>query len=319
MNTCSCCGRKICRNNLQLRPFPALTPAHTLSPKLYALPSPFEIETGTVLMLEPEWARASELRAQLLDESYPKPFVIDDGQSRYLYFNVRLMQSQMSLQAPHDLALRYTQKMMGFLLFHPRPKRIVQIGLGGGSLVKFCHRRLPGVHITAVELDPDVIALRDAFFVPPDDERLHIVCADGAQFIEQAAKGIDALLLDAFDRNGFAPPLASPAFFEQVFARLSGNGVFVVNLAGDKESYAGVIGRIMQVFDDQVIVISVPDDGNHILYAFKERHFEPRWRWLNNHAKELRARLGLDFPAFAHKMERASKLNYAQREALRGR
>ncbi len=290
-----------------------------MSVKLYALPSPFEIETGTALLLEPAWARASELRAQLLDESYPKPFVIDDGESRYLYFNVRLMQSQMSLKAPHDLALRYTQKMMGFLLFHPRPKRIVQIGLGGGSLVKFCHRRLPGVHITAVELDPDVIALRDAFFVPPDDERLHIVCADGAQFIEQAAKGIDALLLDAFDRNGFAPPLASPAFFEQVFAKLSGNGVFVVNLAGDKESYVGVIGRIMAVFDDQVIVISVPDDGNHILYAFKEHHFEPRWRWLNNHAKELRARLGLDFPAFAHKMERASKLNYAQREALRGR
>ena len=95
--------------------------------------------------------------------------------------------------------------------------------------------------------------------------------------------------------------------------------MLVVNLAGDKETYAGVIGRIMEVFDDQVIVISVPDDGNHILYAFKERHFEPRWRWLNNHAKELRARLGLDFPAFVHKMERASKLNYAQREALRGR
>lgn len=76
--------------------------------KLYELPSPFEIETGTVLLLEPAWARVGELRAQLLDESYPKPFVIDDGKSRYLYFNVRLMQSEMALKAPHDLALRYT-------------------------------------------------------------------------------------------------------------------------------------------------------------------------------------------------------------------
>ncbi|WP_415034092.1 spermidine synthase-like protein [Azonexus sp.] len=290
-----------------------------MPPKLYALPSPFEIETGTVLMLEPEWARAGELRAQLLDESYAKPFVIDDGEFRYLYFNVRLMQSQMALKTPHDLVLRYTQKMLGFLLFHPRPRRIVQIGLGGGSLVKFCHRRLPGVHITAVELDADVIALREAFFVPPDDARLHIVQGDGADFIDTAEKGIDALLLDAFDRNGFAPALASQDFFATAYAKLSGNGVLVANLAGDQEMYTGVIGRIMNVFDDQVIVISVPDDGNHILYAFKERHFEPRWRWLNNHAKELRSRLGLDFPAFAHKMERASKLNYAQREALRGR
>ena len=53
-------------------------------------------------------------------------FVIDDGESRYLYFNVRLMQSQMSLKAPHDLALRYTQKMMGFLLFHPAGNLVQQ-------------------------------------------------------------------------------------------------------------------------------------------------------------------------------------------------
>ena len=272
-----------------------------------------------VMMLEPAWARAGELRAQLLDESYPKPFVIDDGKSRYLYFNVRLMQSEMALKAPHDLALRYTQKMMGFLLFHPRPKRIALIGLGGGSIVKFCHRRLPGVHITAVELDPDVIALRDAFYVPPDDERLQIIEGDGAEFIERAEKGIDALLVDAFDRTGFAPALANREFFENAWTKLSGNGVLVVNLAGDKESYAGLIGEAMHVFDDQVIVISVPDDGNHILYAFKEKYFEPRWRWLHNHAKELRARLGLDFPAFAQKMERSSKLGFARREAIRGR
>ncbi|MCE1240509.1 MAG: spermidine synthase-like protein [Azonexaceae bacterium] len=287
--------------------------------KLYELPSPFEIETGTVLLLEPTWAQAGELRARLLDESYPKPFVIDDGKSRYLYFNVRLMQSEMALKAPHDLALRYTQKMMGFLLFHPRPKRIALIGLGGGSIVKFVHRRLPGVHITAVELDPDVIALRDAFFVPSDDERLQIVEGDGAAFIEETEKGIDALLVDAFDRTGFAPALANREFFENAYAKLSGNGVLVVNLAGDKESYAGLIGEAMHVFDDQMIVISVPDDGNHILYAFKEKYFEPRWRWLHNHAKELRARLGLDFPAFAQKMERSAKLGFARREAIRGR
>ena len=287
--------------------------------KLYELPSPFEIETGTVLMLEPEWARAGELRAQLLDESYPKPFVIDDGKSRYLYFNVRLMQSEMSLKAPHDLALRYTQKMMGFLLFHPRPKRIALIGLGGGSIIKFCHRRLPGVQLTAIELDPDVIALRDAFFIPPDDERLQILQADGAEYIEQVEKGIDALLIDAFDKTGFAPSLANREFLTAAFAKLSGNGVLVINLAGDKESFAGLIGEVMHVFDDQVIMISVPDDGNHILYAFKERYFEPRWRWLHNHAKELRARLGLDFPVFVQKMERASKLGLARREAIRGR
>lgn len=287
--------------------------------QLYELPSPFEVETGTVLMLEPAWARAGELRSQLLDESYPRPFVIDDGKSRFLYFNVRLMQSEMSLKAPHDLALRYTQKMMAFLLFQPRPKRLVLIGLGGGSLIKFCHRRLPGTQLTAVELNPDVIAFRDAFQLPPDDERLAVIEGDGADFLATTEKGIDVLLVDAFDKTGFAPSLANREFFENAYAKLAGNGVLVINLAGEKESYAGLIGEAMQAFDDQVIVISVPEDGNHVLYAFKERNFDPRWRWLNNFAKELRARFGLDFPAFAEKIERSTKLGLARREALRRR
>ena len=285
----------------------------------FQIPSPFEVETGSVLLLEPSWANENELRQQLLDESYAKPFVIDNGERRYLYFNVRLMQSEMLLRTPNSLELRYTQKMMAFLLFHPRPKRIVLIGLGGGSLIKFCHQRLPGAHLTAVELDPQVIAWREAFILPADGPRLAVTEDDGAEYLAAADKGIDVLLVDAFDKTGFAPSLANREFFEAAFAKLSGNGVLVINLAGEKDSYAGLIGEVMAVFDDQVIVISVPDDGNHVLYAFKERHFEPRWRWLHSFAKELRANHGLDFPAFATKMERASKMGLARREAFRRR
>ena len=89
--------------------------------------------------------------------------------------------------------------------------------------------------------------------------------------------------------------------------------MLVINLAGEKESYAGLIGEVMHVFDDQVIVISVPDDGNHVLYAFKDRNFDPRWKSLANQAKELKARYGLDFPRFVEKMERASKQGVARR------
>ena len=287
---------------------------------MFAMASPFATESGTVLMLEPSSASAGELRARLLDESYPKPFVIDDGRQRFLYFNVRLMQSAMSLRTPNALELRYTQKMMAFLLFHPRPKRIDLIGLGGGSLIKFCYHRLPETQITAVELDPNVIALRDAFAMPPDGPRLQVVQADGAEHLAQTGKGIDILLVDAFDRNGFAPSLAANRdFFASAFAKLSGNGILVINLAGEKEAYAGPIGEAMNAFDGQVIVLSVPEDGNHILFAFKERHFEPRWRWLHNFAKELRARFDLDFPAFVHKLERTTRLGLARRETRRGR
>jgi spermidine synthase len=282
------------------------------------MPSPFETEYGKLLLLEPPTATPGEvnaLRARLLDESYTKPFVVDDGQLRYLYFNVRLMQSAMRIATPDTLELRYTQKMMAFLLFVPRPERIVLIGLGGGSLLKFCHRHLPAAQFTAIEIDPEVIALGEAFLLPPPGPTLQILQADGAEWLAQAAGGIDALLIDAFDEHGFAPALNNREFLQSAWDKLSAKGVLVINLAGERESYAGLVAEVMHVFDDQVLIIPVPDDGNHVLLAFRERHFEPRWRWLHSHAKELRAKHGLDFPSFVLKLERSAKLGLARQMA----
>jgi spermidine synthase len=58
--------------------------------------------------------------------------------------------------------------MMLVLLFNPAPRSILMIGLGGGSLPKYCHRHLPQCDITVVEINPAVISLREAFQVPPE-------------------------------------------------------------------------------------------------------------------------------------------------------
>lgn len=145
------------------------------------IPSPFDTAPGSVLLADLPPLSPRKLKAILLDESYPKPFVIDDGQLLTLYFNIRLIQSVMRLDAPGALELRYTRKMMTFLLFNPRPKRIALIGMGGGSLVKFCATHLPQCRIAAIEFDPDVLAFRDLFKLPPDGPRLEVLHADGAR------------------------------------------------------------------------------------------------------------------------------------------
>ncbi|HTH39663.1 MAG TPA: hypothetical protein VL968_02660 [Rhodocyclaceae bacterium] len=75
---------------------------------LFELPNPFAEVGGKVLLLEPPWAKEGELRAQLLDESYAKPFVSEDGERRYLHFSLHLIQSAMRLTEPNALDLRYT-------------------------------------------------------------------------------------------------------------------------------------------------------------------------------------------------------------------
>ena len=289
------------------------------SPPLFEMPSPFDAGGGRVLMLEPPGAEPDELRAQLLNGSYAKPFVVEDGERRCLHFDGRLIQSAMRLDAPNALDVRYTQKMMSFLLFHPRPRRIVLLGLGGGSLVKFCHYRLPATQMLVLDNNPDVIALRDVFWVPPDGPNLQVLEADGAAYLRQVENGIDVLLVDAFDRRGYAPGLASVEFLEQAKRKLAGSGVLVINLAGDEETRAGLIGMAMQVFADQVIVFPVREDDSHVLLAFKNVAFEPNWRRLHNLAKELRSKYGLDFPAFLEKIEHSARLGLARRKAERGK
>ena len=65
------------------------------------------------------------------------------GAWRFLHFGLDTVQSAMRLDDPDRLSLRYTRKMMAFLLFNRAPERILLLGLGGGSLAKFCYRRLP--------------------------------------------------------------------------------------------------------------------------------------------------------------------------------
>ena len=271
----------------------------------FEIPSPFETTPGSVLLADPPNVGARKLRAMLRDESYPKPFVIDDGELLTLYFNIRLIQSVMRLDSPDTLELRYTRKMMAFLLFNPKPKRIALIGVGGGSMVKYCHRHLPACHITAIESDADVLAFRDAFKLPPNSPCLQLLQADGVDWLAKAEQGIDALLVDAFDKTGVAPALASRDFFESCFARLSAHGQLVINLAGDKRRFRGLIDEVSDVFNNRVIVVPVRGDGNSVLFAFKQTRFAPNWRRLGEQATVLQKQFGLDFPDFASKLEKA--------------
>lgn len=273
----------------------------------FEIPSPFETAPGSVLLADPPVTAIRKLKVMLLDETYPKPYVIDDGESLTLYFNLRLIQSVMRLESPDTLELRYTRKMMSFLLFDPEPERIGLIGMGGGSLVRFCHRYLPDAHLTAVECDPDVLAFRDIFRVPPEGPRLKIIQADGAEYLARTRKTFDVLLVDAFDKGGVAPALASRDFFETAFTRLSAKGQFIINLAGDKRRFRGLIEEVTEVFGGRAVTIPVQGDGNAVLMAFKAPRRVHGWRHLHVRAKVLKEKYNLDFSRYASIIESAMK------------
>jgi len=235
--------------------------------------------------------------------AFDAPFVFSADGIKSLYFTLDQLQSRMCSAWPTQLEVDYTRTMMGFLLFDSRPVNIAMIGLGGGSLLKFCYHHLPDTRLTVVEINPHVIALRQEFEVPDDAARIAIVCADGADFVRDTALGAsprhDVLLVDGFDSQGQAASLCSQAFYDDCFNVLSPEGIMVVNLHHDHPDHAVFTGRIRLAFDGNLLEIASKEKSNSIVFARKGRRIsidelrqnDP----LQNFDPEVRAQLQHEF------------------------
>ncbi|HJW11457.1 MAG TPA: fused MFS/spermidine synthase [Albitalea sp.] len=210
-----------------------------------------------------------------IDPNAVRPFVYEDERTVSLHFDIAAIQSRMRRADPTALELDYTRTMMGFLLIEASPASLLMIGLGGGSLPKYCHKHLPAADVTVVEINPHVIALRDAFFVPADGERFRVVQGDGAQFVAAPPQRYDVLMVDGFSYDGQPPALGTTAFYRACRAALTPRGVMVVNLHAEAPDCAELRDRIGCAFDGQLHVVRSEDGGNCVVFAGNSRDFWP--------------------------------------------
>ncbi|MBL1319761.1 MAG: spermidine synthase [Methylophaga sp.] len=202
--------------------------------------------------------------------------VVDLGDTRSMHFGTLPRQSSMSLQTPHTLELTYTQAMMACLIINPNPKRILVVGLGGGSLIKFLLYHFPECHIDVIEYRQDVIDAAQTYFnVPKNDPRITIHHDDGYLFVQQCYFQDDAqydlLLVDAYDHIGMAASVGVQAFFDACAGLLSSTGVMSINLWGsDHHLFNQSMTRINNSFDGRTMVLPVENKGNVIGLAMMQ-------------------------------------------------
>lgn len=234
------------------------------------------------------------------DESaFDAPFVFTADGSKSLYFTLDQLQSRMCSARPTHLDVDYTRTMMGFLMFDSHPVNMAMIGLGGGSLLKFCYRHLPDARFTVVEINPRVIALRQEFEVPDDDKRINIVCADGAEYIQNTFDRFDVLLVDGFDSQGQASSLCSQRFYDDCYEVLSSQGIMVANLHHDHPDHAVFTGRMRLAFGGNILEVASEEKSNSILFACKGQQIAVNELRQNdplaNFAQEVRDQLQREF------------------------
>jgi spermidine synthase len=224
---------------------------------------------------------------------------------RYLHLGSDTIQSGMRIGAPEELVLSYTRSMLAFLLFVPAPQRIVNVGLGGGSLAKWIHLHLRESQQVVLEIDPRVIAVaRQYFCLPPDDWRFRVIEGDGASWLAGQPECADVILVDGYDGREQVAELSSREFYRDTARALRGDGVLVVNLWGNDRRFDAYLQCIESAFDAQVCCLPAAQHGNVIAMGFKRKPLATRWDELRQRARELEGAYGLEFPQFVGALKR---------------
>jgi spermidine synthase len=226
---------------------------------------------------------------------------------RYLHFGTDWVQGAMRLSQPDRLVLAYTQAMLSFLLFRPRPRSVLMIGLGAASLVRFLRHRMPDAHLTVVEINRDVIQVAHQFFkLPEDDERLAVEAGDGFLYMERTSARYDAILVDGYDHRARPGKLESLEFYRACRARLAPQGVLVANVFGRVRGHGQTKRHLRQVFGSGLVLLPSPDSKNVLVTAFADPPAPVTVAQLRARASKLRERYRLPFHKWVHALQQAN-------------
>jgi spermidine synthase len=236
----------------------------------------------------------------------PALTVSEERGVRTLHVGGEAIQSSMRISEPYALELDYTRCMMAFLLFHPRPRRALKIGLGGGSLPKFFWRHMPWLKTRVVELDARVVRVaREQFGLPLDDARLEVEVGDGAQAL--APECCDLLVVDAFADEHPPAALVSQAFFDAAWLALEAPGALVMNFMDDDAKLDERLQRVERAFGGAVLAFHALSDPNVIVIALKGAPARVGWDQLRSRAHALERRYALPFERMVPRLRRMNR------------
>ena len=165
------------------------------------------------------------------DSQYHRIAVVEDDDSRYLRFDSSF-QSGMYKNEPFRTRFDYTDYLQLPLAYKPEAKKLLYIGLGGGSAPKRTWRDFPAAQLDVVELDPEVVDIAYKYFALPRDPRIKVDVEDGRRFLARNEGPWDAIVVDAFYSDAIPFHLATREFLELARSRLTPGGVVVSNIIG---------------------------------------------------------------------------------------
>jgi spermidine synthase len=246
-----------------------------------------------------------------LETEYNDIFINKRGNELTLAFQLKgydYTESVANLSDPDDLPVRYTQVMTVGVVYPPAVRKVLMIGLGGGSISGYLGRFMPDTAIDTIEIDPGVIKAAKTYFGMKETARVRYLEGDGRVFLNRHKETYDLILVDAF-QGGYVPfHLLTKEFYLLLKQRLAPGGAAVFNVHDNTKLYASTLLTLQAVFPG----VHLYPSGQGEVAAVVTAEPAPDAQALDARATALQDRLGFRFSLPALMARRNDKPNTTQ-------
>lgn len=230
-------------------------------------------------------------------DAYGVLLVLDDGNKRYLSFGSDDEQSCILKDQPNIPQLDYVRAMLLVLCF-ASPKRVLVLGLGGGSLTQALHS-FAEIRQEVVELRAEVVKIAQRYFQLPRSKRINLHTMDAWTYLDtEMAKPVDVIFSDIYDADGVCEQQLDPGYLYECYERLRPSGWLVLNCW--KEHRADAVLEALRCHFAQLHTCTT-QDGNWVVFAGKSAAF-PSQSQLKQSVKQLTQPLGFSLSGYLNRL-----------------
>lgn len=214
---------------------------------------------------------------------YRNIVITENNNQRCMRFETRRKgvsnQACIDLENTQRLVFEYTQSVLTGLAFNSEPKRVLIIGLGGGSLPRAFSEILPNTEVVSVEIDPAVAKLAKEYFFYNENDKIKTSIVDGRVYVKRALKNnqkFDWIILDAFNGDYIPEHLLTVEFLNETKQLLNDGGLLTANTFNASKLYDYESVTYQNVFD-QIRILKSPTKGNRVIFGCKCKNIDEKF------------------------------------------
>ena len=147
------------------------------------------------------------------------------------------VQSHVDLHDPRLIRFEYLRRIGNVLDScwpEGKPIRLLHLGAGALTLVRYGQATRPGSHQTVIELNPDLVRQVTSQLPLPKGTDLTVITGDARSQLSKLEHAyFDAIVVDIFTGKDSAAHLSDADFYCETLQHLTSQGVVLVNIGDD--------------------------------------------------------------------------------------